>query len=190
MLKKIEELLIEIALRNAQNGKGSLFVLMKNKIDYSPLLGSDIKPFDIFKEQRRLELLSTVDCSTIIDTNGMCIAYSAQILNVKPFSNYGSRHCAAFTASQNDNIVVMSSEQDKKCRVFHNGKLILELDPFSKSTIKEKTDYSTKILEMAGAGILGTMGTTILMPSLGLSLIPGLIVWGVSYAILKKIIKT
>lgn len=185
MTQKIEEVLIEIALKHARLGRGSLFVIMKNKIDYSLLLGDDLKPFNIFENQRRLELLSGgVDGATIIDENGMCIGYSAQILNVKPFSNYGLRHASAATASQNGNVAIISSEEDRKVKIFKNGNIVIQLDPLEKN-IEKQTFRVVTILESCGAGLFSIVGLTLVAPQTGITLIPGVIIFGSLYHLIK-----
>lgn len=182
----IEEVLTKIALKIARQNKGCIFVLMKNKFDYAPFLEQDIKPFKVIDNQRRLEAISLIDGACIINEEGYLIAYSANILNVKTFPGYGARHSSSFTASFNGNTVILASEEDSKVRIFRDGRLIMQLDPYEKN-IESKTPEVTNILESLGAGALGAVGVGLLVPTIGLSIIPGIIVFGSSHYAFKLI---
>jgi hypothetical protein len=180
----IEKLLTKIAIKNAKDSKGCIFVIMKNPIKYSALLSQDIKPFNIFENQRRLQVLSTVDGACIIDINGKLLAYSAKIDNVKTFKGYGMRHSAAFTASKKGNTVIMSSEEDAKVRIFKDGKMIIQIDSTEKD-IEKKSSQLFNMWENIGVGTAGTLATAVIAPTAGLSLIPGIIIFGSAYQLIK-----
>jgi len=182
--ENIEEILTRIALKLAKQGKGCIFVIMHNKFDYSALIEQDVKPFFIRDNQRRTEILAQLDGACIITLEGQLIAYAVNIMNVQTYSGYGLRHSSSYTASQNKNIVIMSSEEDQKVRIFKDGKLIMEVDPHMKG-IESHTKDVVSVLESIGAGTIGAFGVTALMPSIGISLIPGIIVFSTSHYIFK-----
>ena len=76
-LHKIEEVLIDIAIKLAKQNKGCLFVIKLDGLKYETLIPQDVKPFNIIDNQRRLEALALLDGACIIDKNGKLIAYSA-----------------------------------------------------------------------------------------------------------------
>ena len=187
-LHKIEEVLIEIAIKIAKQSKGCLFVIKQNGLKYESLIPQDIKPFNIIDNQRRLEALALLDGACIVDKNGKLIAYSAKIRNTKVFKGFGTRHAAAFTASLNKNVAIMASEEDRKIRIFKNGKLIMQIDPMEKN-IEHRTKEAVNVLESIGAGSIVTLGASVLAPTLGITLIPGIVIFGSTYYLIKMLQK-
>jgi len=187
-IQKIEEILIAIAIKIAKQEKGCLFVIKQNGLQYENLIPQDVKPFRIIDNQRRLEALALVDGACIIDKNGDLIAYAAQISNTKTFKGFGTRHSAAFTASLNKNIAILASEEDKKIRVFKNGKLLMQIDPMEKN-IEHRTKEAVNVLESIGAGSIVTLGASVLAPTLGITLIPGIVIFGSTYYLIKMLQK-
>mgnify|MGYP001611676930 CR=1 FL=1 len=61
----------------------------------------------------------------------------------------------------------------------------MQVDALQKNVENEVSTMS-KILESAGAGVIGTIGTVTLVPVLGITLIPGIIVFGGSYYAIKS----
>jgi hypothetical protein len=183
-MENIEETLTRIALKIAKSGKGCIFVIMNNKFDYAPLIEQDIKPFSVYENQRRTEILGLNDGACIISPEGNLIAYSINILNVKTFTGFGLRHSSSYSASFNGNTVIMSSEEDKKVRIFKDGKLIMQIDALEKN-IETKTKEVVSILESIGAGTLGAVGVGIFAPAIGLSIIPGILIFGTSHYVFK-----
>jgi len=186
--KSIEKILLDTAIKLSSNGIGSISVFnIGEPVDYADMFELDVTPFSIIDSPRRFEIVSGVDGACIIDSDGILRSYSAQIKNAKPFKGYGCRHSAAYTASLNNNLVIMSSEEDRKVRVFKNGSLIMQIDPTEKE-VKNKTREAVGLMETIGAGAVGTIGATIFMPALGITLIPGIIIFGSSHYMLKSIV--
>jgi DNA integrity scanning protein DisA with diadenylate cyclase activity len=190
MKKKVEEILIEIALKIAKQKKGCIFVIEDKPIKYNLLMEQDIKTFNILdNQQRRIETLAMMDGAVIISPEGDMKAYAAQIANVKPYTNFGLRHSSAYTASLPGNTVILASEEDAKVRIFKNGKLVMQLDALEKN-IQTKTSDAVSILESIGVGTLGTIGASLMVPTLGLSLIPGILIFGTSHYLIKQLNQT
>jgi hypothetical protein len=185
--KKVDKALIDIALKIAKQGKGCLLVIKEGKLDYDLLFEQDIKPFNAVTDARRLEVVALVDGATIVDTKGDLIAYSAKIKSSRTFKGFGTRHAAALSASVN-NMVIMASEEDHKVKVFKKGRLLMQIDPFQKD-IEYKTNEVVTILESVGAGSLATIGTSLLVPALGIALIPGIVVFGSAHYLMKLLVK-
>lgn len=118
----IEEVLTKIALKIGKSGHGCIFVIMCNKFDYAPLLEQDIKPFKVAENMRRAEAVALLDGSCIISPDGNLIAYSANILNVKNYIGYGTRHCLK------EDTEVLSSEGWKKYNQLKLGENIFTLN--------------------------------------------------------------
>lgn len=174
--ENIEETLTRIALKIAKQKKGCILVIMNNKFDYAPLIEQDVKPFSVFDNQRRTEALAIIDGACIISPEGELINYASNIMNTKTYSGYGTRHAAAYTASHNGNIVIMASEEDGKVRIFKDAKLIMQLDSTEKG-IEQKTGEIANFLESFGAGTLASIGVGVLVPTVGITLIPGIIIF-------------
>ena len=185
--KKLEETLIQVGLRIAKRGEGALFVV--GSVEYSPLIDQAVPGFLVYENPKLLESLALMDGAVIIDHNGMMKAYGAMIKTTKTFKNFGTRHSAALTASAvKGNLVVIISEEDRKIRILKNEKMIMQIDALQKD-VEKSVPYAVDLLESVGAGTIGTIGTSLLIPTLGIALIPGLIVFGSAYFLGKMLIK-
>ena len=176
--------MIDIAIKICKQKKGCLLVIMNHKFDYAPLIEQDVKPFNIVGNQRRVEPLAMFDGCCVFTPDGDLIAYAIQVLNSKPFTGFGTRHSAAYTASLNGNTVIISSEEDQKVRVFKDGKLMVQIDALEKN-IENRTHEIVSIMESIGVGTIGTIGVGILAPTVGLTLIPGIVIFGSAHFIIK-----
>lgn len=184
-MKKIEETILQVSLRIARRGEGALFVV-GNSIQYDPLVEQNVQPFPINNNPKLLESLALMDGAIIIDAKGFLKAYGVRIKTTKTLKNFGTRHSAAVTAAKGRNIVYLISEEDRKIRVFKGGKIVMQIDPFEKNVEKNVSKIS-EWLESLGAGTLGSVGTAILVPTLGLTFIPGVIIFGSAYYISKML---
>jgi len=175
-LKLLEETLVQVGLRIAKRGEGALFVV--GEVDYDVLVEQSIQYFNAVDNPKLLESLALMDGAVIIDRKGSVIAYGAMIKTKGAFKNFGTRHSAALTASKiKGNLVVVVSEEDKKVKILKEGKMIMQIDALGKN-IEKSVPQAVNILESVGAGTLGAIGTSLLVPSLGLALLPGVIVFG------------
>lgn len=185
-LNALEEVLIQVGLRIARRGEGALFVV--GTVDYKPLVEQTVPPFQIKENPKLLESLALMDGAVVISKTGYLEAYGVQIKTARTFKNFGTRHSAALSASENANLVVIVSEEDKKVRVLKNGKMIMQLDALEKN-VEKSVHGAVDLLETIGAGALGTIGTSLLVPGLGIALLPGVIVFGSGYYLTKIIAK-
>ncbi len=182
----IEEVLIQVGLRIAKRGEGALFIV--GDVSYKPLINQTIPPFKIMDNPKLLESLALIDGAVIIDEKGFLKAYGVMIKSKKVLKNYGTRHSAALTASKGDNLVVIVSEEDRKVRILKGGKMVMQLDALQKNV--EKTIPSiVGFLEAIGAGTVGAIGTSLLAPTLGIALLPGVIVFGSAYYLIRLLSK-
>jgi len=186
--KKIEEKILKIAIEMAKEGEGALFVIGKN-IKYSRLLKQKFKKFSVFSKgsEKLLKSLASIDGAIIINVKGEVLDYGAMIKNPRPFRGYGTRHAAAISASKNKNIAILSSEEERKVKIFKDGKYVMQVDALEKN-IQKNISQMTGILESVGIGTIGTIGVATLVPTLGITLIPGIIVFGGSYYALRSLI--
>jgi DNA integrity scanning protein DisA with diadenylate cyclase activity len=192
MVKKIqdiEEKVIKISLEIAKDGEGCLF-LIGEKVSYDNLIKKKSIKLNIFEKgaEKILKGLSVIDGAVILDNKGNLIAYGAMVKKAKPFLGFGTRHAAAMTGSKNGNIAILASEEERKVKIFKDGKYIMQLDALQKGVVKNASTAS-KILESTGAGFLGTLGTVTLAPTVGIALIPGIIIFGGSYYAIKSILE-
>lgn len=185
--KKLQEHLIQVCLRIAKRGEGTLFVV--GKVPYKTLVAQAVKPFDVMKNPKLLESLALMDGAVILDKTGKMTAYGALIKNTKVFKNFGTRHSAAISASKHnkDNLVVLVSEEDRKIRIFKDGKMVMQIDALEKN-VEKSVHEAVNVLESVGAGTIGAIGTSLLAPALGLALLPGIVVFGSAYYLTKVLV--
>jgi DNA integrity scanning protein DisA with diadenylate cyclase activity len=183
-IKELEEYLIKVGLRIANRKEGALFVVGKTK--YSPLIDQTFPSFEAKKNPKLLESLALIDGAVILNKKGFVEAYGVLIKTKSAYKNFGTRHSAAMTASQDeDNFVLLISEEDKKLRIFKGGKMIMQIDPEQKN-VEKSISPATTILESIGVGTVGTIGVGILAPTLGITLLPGVVVFGAAHYFGKK----
>jgi len=184
--KKIQETLLQVGLRIAKRGEGALFVV--GEADYKPLVEQSVPPFKVSGNPKLLESLALMDGAVIVDKNGFMKAYGVMIKSTKTFKNFGTRHSAAMSASKKGNLVIIVSEEDKKVRILQEGKMVMQLDALQKD-VEKSVSRAVQFLESIGAGTIGAIGTSILAPTIGLTLLPGVIVFGSAYYIGKVLHK-
>ncbi|MBU0466773.1 MAG: DNA integrity scanning protein DisA nucleotide-binding domain protein [Nanoarchaeota archaeon] len=177
--KELQESLIQVGLKIAKRREGALFVV--GDVKHTPLVEQSVNSFNVANNPKLLESLALMDGAVVIGKNGKMLSYGALILGRKRvFKNFGTRHSAALSASRNNNLSVLVSEEDRKLRIFKNGKLIIQIDPTAKGVEKSVSD-AINVLESVGAGTIGALGTSLLVPSLGIYLVPGIVVFGSVY---------
>lgn len=185
--KTVEENIISVGLRIAKRNEGALFVIGKTK--YKPLIKQTVPKFEAAKNPKLLESLALIDGAVILNKKGIVTAYGVMIKSTSAYKNYGTRHSAALSASKDEgNTAILVSEEDKKIRIFKKGKMIMQIDP-SQKNVEESVSPAVDMLESIGAGTIGTIGTTLLAPTLGVALLPGVIVFGSAYYFGKKLLK-
>jgi len=184
-IQQIEEVLIKVAIEIARRGEGALFVIGE-KVDYEKLMRQKFTKLNIFEKgaEKILKGLAVIDGAVIINNAGNLVDYGVLIKKPTPLIGYGTRHAAAMTASKNGNTSVLASEEERKVKIFKNGRYIMQIDALQKR-VEKKVSTISQILESTGAGVLGTIGTATLLPTLGISLIPGIIIFGGSYFAIK-----
>lgn len=178
VLKKVKETLLQVGLRIAKRGEGALFVV--GDVEYKPLVEQSVPAFKVYDNPKLLESLALMDGAVVIDKEGVMMAYGAKVKSTRVFKNYGTRHSAAISAAKGDNLVVIVSEEDKKVRVLKKGKMVMQLDALQKD-VEKSVSGAVNVLESVGAGAIGTIGTSLLVPSLGLTFLPGIVVFGSAY---------
>lgn len=184
-LKKLEETLIQVGLRIAKRGEGALFVI--GNVTYKPLVNQTVPPFYVPDNPKLLESLALMDGAVVITSEGMLAAYGVLVKVRRTFKNFGTRHSAALSASLNGNRVVLVSQEDKKVRIFKDGKIVMQLDALQKG-VERSVSGAVDFLESIGAGTIGTVGAGLLVPSLGLALLPGIVVFGSAYYLGKLLV--
>lgn len=185
---EIEKCVIRVALEIAKTGEGALFVIGE-KVHYDRLIKKRFSKFNIFDKgaEKILKGLAVIDGAIIINTKGEFVDYATMIKGVKPFIGFGTRHAAAITASRKGNISILVSEEERKVKIFKDGRYIMQVDALQKN-VEKKISIISEMLESAGAGVIGTIGTVALAPAIGITLIPGIIIFGGSYYAIKSFI--
>ncbi len=187
-IKKIEDVLIQTGIEVARKGEGALFII-SDKCKYKKLLKQKIESFSIFEKGARKLLLSIamIDGAVILNPEGMLIQYGARVESKGIFQGYGTRHAAAYSASKNpDTIAVLVSQEEKKIKIFKKGKVIIQIDALQKNVEKQVSEFN-EILESVGIGTISTLGVTALAPALGVAIVPGIILFGAPYYLIKKL---
>ena len=184
--KKIEETLIQVGLRIAKRGEGALFVF--GEVEHDPLVEQTVLPFKVHENPKLLESLALMDGAVIINKEGYMSAYGTKIKSNKTFKNFGTRHSAGMSAAIGDNTIVLVSEEDKKIRILRKGKMVMQIDALQKD-VEKSISGAVNILESIGAGTLGVIGTSLLIPTLGLTLLPGIVLFGSAYYLGKILTK-
>ena len=183
--KNLEETLIVVGLRIAKRGEGALFIVGKvEKSDYRKLIDQKVPPFKVTKNPKLLESLALIDGAVIIDREGFLQAYGVMIKSTKTLKNYGTRHSAGLTASKKGNFVLVISEEDRKLRILREGKMVMQIDALQKD-VEKSVHGAIDMLESVGAGTIGTIGAGMLAPTLGIALLPGIVVFGSAYYLAK-----
>ena len=176
--KQLEEVLIQVGLRIAKRGEGALFVV--GDVKYKVLVKQAVLPFNIIENPKLLETLALMDGAVIIKPDGMLEAYGAMIKSTSIFKNYGTRHSAAISAAKGDNFVLIISEEDRKLKILKKGKMILQIDALQRD-VEKSVDKVVLTLESIGAGTIGFIGTSLLIPGLGITFLPGVVIFGSTY---------
>jgi hypothetical protein len=186
MDKKLEELIIRVGLKIAKRGEGALFVIGES--EYKPLVDQKVPPFNVIENPKLLESLALMDGAVIIDGNGIMRAYGVMVKSKRTLKNFGTRHSAAISASmRKGNTIFIVSEEDKKIRILKEGKMIMQIDALQKN-IEKSISPAARALESIGAGTIGAIGTGILAPSLGIALLPGVILFGSAYYLTRYLV--
>ena len=181
-LIKLEELLIQIGLKIAKRGEGALFVV--GNVKHKPLVSQSVKPFNVTRNPKLLESLALMDGAVIVGKDGKMKAYGTMINSQKTLKNFGTRHSAGLSASKGDNLVVIVSEEDKKVKVLKQGKMVMQIDALQKN-VEKSISQAVNVLESVGAGTLGAIGTSLLVPGLGIAMVPGIVIFGSAYYLTK-----
>src|SRR3989344_2374056 len=176
--KILEEELIKVGLKIAKRGEGALFVI--GDIDYEPLVEQNVPPFNVIENPKLLESLALMDGAIIINRNGLMKAYGVMIKSTRTLKNFGTRHSAAISASKENNTAILVSEEDRKIRIIKNEKMIMQIDALERN-VEQSVSRAVNLLESVGAGAIGAIGTGILVPTLGLAMLPGIIIFGSGY---------
>ncbi len=156
-------------------------------VEYEELVDQDVPSFNVIENPKLLESLALMDGAVLLNEKGNLKAYGIMIKSVSVLKNFGTRHSAAITASKiKGNFVVVVSEEDKKVRILREGNVVMQIDALEKG-VENSVSQAVSVLESVGAGTIGTIGTGILVPSFGISLLPGVIVFGSAYYLGKML---
>lgn len=194
MKEKLEKALIEVAIDIARKNEGALFVISNNVV-YDLLLKQKFTPFKVLEEGANKLLLSigTIDGAVVINTKGLVLDYGCMIKRKGNgiLQGKGTRHQAAISASlYKDSTAILVSEEEHNVKIFKNGQMIMKIDALNQN-IKEEINEVRDLLESAGFGAFTTIaGTSIAAMGLGtfgVALVPGVVLFGLPYYLIKKI---
>jgi DNA integrity scanning protein DisA with diadenylate cyclase activity len=186
-LKKMEEILIKVGIELARKGEGALFVVSEN-VPHQLLLKQKIEPFSIFERgaEKILTSIATIDGAVIINSKGDVQCYGALIKPKKVFHGYGTRHSAAYSASLcTDTLAILVSEEERKVKIFKEGKVLMQVDALERGVENQVSGISS-VLESIGFGTFSSIGLAAVAPSLAVAILPGILLFGVPYYLIKK----
>jgi len=176
--KKVYETILNISKNIAREKKGALFVLGSKsgfKRKYEPLFPQLLQDRSISEKGMKdvLERLATLDGALLLTNQGTLIANGVRLKRSKTVPGFGTKHAAAagITSSVKNSTAILVSEEAHWVKVFHDGKIILELDPNTQTsrTVHNKiisfiTDRDAALLTAAGASaaLLGLAPTLVI----------------------------
>jgi 3-deoxy-D-manno-octulosonate 8-phosphate phosphatase KdsC-like HAD superfamily phosphatase len=188
--KEIEKTIIETCIKIGKRGEGAIIILGEAK--YNPMVEQRVNPFNIVTNPKLLESLCLMDGAVIVKLDGTLEAYGCKLQNgLTILKNFGTRHASAMYASQKKGTVAfVVSEEDRKVRIFKEGKLILEVDCMERG-IEKKIFEINNIMESIGWGTMSVIGAGLLAPVVGIAVVSGVTVFvaatGVTYFMKKAI---
>jgi hypothetical protein len=197
--KKIKEEIIKTLIKIAREGgkeAGAIVVLGGNPIYKSLKKKKNIKPFYILDDVELFENRAMKDGATIVDENGILRDYAVILKCDKVVVGCGTRNSASISASLHKGVicVFLSSANEKKVKIFKKGKLIMQIDALEKGIEKKASEInkfldSNPFLESVGFGTIGSLGATAITTTagvVGISFIPGVLIFGGLYALIKN----
>lgn len=186
-MNDIQEKITEICIKIAKRNEGALIILGDlNKDFYTPLVEQTINSFNIRNNLKLFESLALMDGAVLVRVNGELYAYGVSIKSNQILKDFGTRHSAGISASLKGAKAFVVSEEDKKIRVFDKGKMVMQIDALQKG-IEKNIPEALLIFESIGVGAVGTIGFGALIPTIGITLIPGIIFFGGSYWLFNKL---
>jgi hypothetical protein len=188
-MKEIQEKIIEVCMKIAKRNEGALIIFGDLSQDfYKPLIDQTIRPFNIMQNLKLFESLALIDGAVLIDLRGNLYGYGISIRSSNVLYGFGTRHAAELSASLKDTTAFVVSEEEKKIKIFKKDKMIMQIDALEKG-IEKKTSEISNLLESIGVGALGFASLTAL-GIVGVAFIQGVMVFGGSYYLVSKLIKT
>jgi len=189
MEKEIVKFVLEISMEFGQEKKGSFFVITDRDIKkHYKLLYPDLfngKDINIKQKEatRLLKKLAELDGAIILSDNGKIINYGAEIIKTSVYKGYGTRHSAALGISKIPEVTaITASEEDGCVRIFKAGRLLVEINPLTK-TPKTLSDRISDMITNPNLPLLGGGGLASL--AFGVNPLMAAIIFTGSYIITK-----
>jgi len=183
--KKVYEAAIDTAILIAKKDEGGLIIIGETKFyDCHFPNFFERKKFNIL-DTGMVEVLSKlgiVDGAIVLDADGRIRAYGARILKQETAKGFGTRHSAAKGISKENCLAILASEQDKVVRIFKKGNKVMEINPHTKTVEKNVSKIVKLLTKSETAGLIAGAAA---VPIIG---IPGVIIFGGSYFVSKKIL--
>jgi len=186
----VVKIIIDLTLQFGQEKKGSFFIITSRNLKpyYRWLYTNILEETKVnIKNKRTLPLiqkLAELDGAVIIDDKGYLVAYGAEIKVTKPFRGHGTRHSAALGISTiPGTLAIVSSEEDGAVRIFRNGILLVEINPYTKTppTLSEKI---AKMVTSSSIPLIG--GGSIAALALGVNPLLAAFIFTGSYIITRS----
>ncbi|MCD6279559.1 DNA integrity scanning protein DisA nucleotide-binding domain protein [Candidatus Micrarchaeota archaeon] len=190
LMHKVSDEALEIMINVARLKEGGLIVIGKIPKDYYEC------HYPNFFERKRISILekgikpvliklATIDGAIIISEKGIIKAYGARILKQSAEKGKGTRHSAAKGISKEGAIAILASEEDNLVRIFKDGHILAEINPYTKG-IEKQTSKIIKFLSSSDTA--GLIAGAAAAPLIGIPVLPGVIIFGGSYLVSKKLL--
>lgn len=182
--KNLQEQLIKIGLKIAREGKGGLYVV--GKADYQVLVNNkSVEAYNAFDDEKMVESFAYVDGAVILDEKGNVEAVGAMIKQNGIIKGNGTRHAGAVSASKTADYVVLISQEERKVKILKKGKLVMQIDALEKN-VEKSVPKALQVFNSVVDVTAITVGTSIAAPIVGITFLPGVIIFGSAYYILKQ----
>jgi len=185
--KEVEKLILKIAIKVAKRGEGGMIILGDKLRDYNFLVNQDIKPFKLSDNPKTAESLIMQDGALWVGKHGIIKGYGVAMKKITPILNKGTRHGSAIYCSKLGNKVFLISQEDKNVKIYYKGELVMQIDA-TKKGINKVISPAVNFLEVAGIGGIASIVAPIIGLT-GITLIPGIVIFGIPYFVLKSLIK-
>jgi len=165
-MNKLQELVYDICLKVVKRQESIFIIIWEGETS-----GQKYSGLNALENPKEFEKLCAIGGQILLNEDGIVLSYGYD-------SDFPRDKGMCFQVSRETNKVL----------VFKEGKTVLDIDP-KEPEVKKSKNVILEILESVGVGTVGTIGTGILIPALGLTFFPGLILFGSAYIVGKKLME-
>ena len=186
-LSRLEEELIKIGITIAKKNEGALF-LIGDHIPHKKLIHQKVNKFNIFKAgaKKLLLSLSMIDGAILINKKGTVYQYGAKVPSNKVYKGFGTRTSAGYSMSfRKDTTAILVSQEEKKIKLFKQGKILFQIDALEKNVEKEVSELNILLQTLGVSSVPTVIGASGLL-TVNVPIATGILVFGVPYYLYKR----